>query len=947
MNWKLWGPYVSERQWGSVREHYGSSDVWNDFSHDMARSRAYRWAEDGIAGICDDHQLLCLAVSMYNERDDIIKERLFGFTNSEGNHGEDVKEYYFYLDNTPTHSYMKYLYKYPYEYPYRLLLDNRDSLGSMEYELLDTGALNDNRYFDVLVEYCKNTAQDILMRITVTNQGPETRPFHLLPTLWFRNTWSWGPTNEPKPSLRKQDGRAYNCIETEQPLWMSNKKVTMRFYCDKTPDILFTENETDNTIFRNSDGSPCSNKLGSQYFKNGINNYIVGAFGPNRDLNIENRSFIQRSSGTKASAHYQFTLESRESTTVCLRLTENDESSPFGSEFKKVFNARIQEADEFYDACCPYSRSGSDYDKDMYNIFRQSCAGMLWTKQFYHLIAMKWIKGDNGQTPARSDTNKMENGWEHLYFKDILSVPDKWEFAALYDWDLAFHTATLALVDPHFAKKQVQLLMSDWSMRPNGQIPATEWKFDTPNPPVHAWAAYTIYQREKQMLGIDDIGFLERIFVKLNINFDWWVNRNDGEDNFIFEAGFMGLDNIRPMSDVSGIEKADSTGWMAMYCLNMLKISLELYDHTHSKQYLDLSRKYLFHFLNISAALNKILWHGDFYYDKNKECSAIYSCVGLIPMFAIEEIQCIIHDPDSFATLEGMIQWYKEKGLISDDSHVDVTTLVESIDALDDSTDSIINGTVAAVGESKLRSLLKKALDPNHLLSPFGIRSLSKSHNFNSNNNFYYTPAEATDKSIMGGNTNWRGPLFFSINYLIIEALRKYHAYLGSEYQVSYPTTLPNVQANLENIANDLSLRLIRIFLKKSIGRSQFANDPLYTEIIQNPALKAERPFWGGAELFNKFPQFDPSGSSGWCDPVLFNEYFHGDNGAGLGANHQTGWTGLVANLIQEMGVFTRMKSTAADMPQDIKVPYTSAGKTHDMKIRHKKTVTTISKKPS
>ncbi|BAZ47639.1 hypothetical protein NIES4103_02410 [Nostoc sp. NIES-4103] len=863
--WKRWGPYLSERQWGTVREDYSSTgEAWDYFPHDHARSRAYRWGEDGIAGISDNHQRLCFALALWNGCDPILKERMFGLTGREGNHGEDVKEYYFYLDSTPTHSYMKCLYKYPQQaFPYSQIVEENRRRGrdDPEFELLDTGVFAADRYFDVFVEYAKNTPEDILIQVSIINRGSEEKTLHLLPTLWFRNTWSWNPI-EDKPFLKvlKSDP-TFSIVEASHPTlgdrWL---------YCDGTTELLFTENETNyEKLFGVSNPFP--------YAKDGINDYLVHdrkqAVNPNRI-------------GTKTSAHYELTIGAGETKVVRLRLSDFSEfSQPFGTEFNEIFQNRIKEADEFYQRICPFALS-----EDMQNVQRQAFAGMLWSKQYYHYIVEKWLEGDSfGVTPPPERKRGRNHEWIHLYNDDVLSMPDKWEYPWFAAWDLAFHLIPLAMIDPDFAKYQLDRLTREWYMHPNGQIPAYEWAFSDVNPPVHAWAALRVYEIEKSMYGRADKDFLERVFQKLLLNFNWWVNRKDIEGNNVFQGGFLGLDNIgifdRSAELPTGgrINQADGTSWMGMYCLNMLAIALELAKHNST--YEDIASKFFEHFLYIADAIDGIgnaeiaLWdQGDgFFYDAlhlpdgHHTPLKVRSIVGLIPLFAITMLE-----PETLKMFPGFrrrMEWFIR-------NRPDLRQNVACMETPGVGARRLL----AIVGKDKLRRILEKMLDEQEFLSPHGIRAVSKFHkshpySLTIHGQEYrvdYEPAESTS-SLFGGNSNWRGPIWFPINYLLIETLQKFHDYLGDDFKVECPTGSGQM-LTLKEVATELSQRLIKIFLQDQSNR---------------------RPVYGGTEIFQT--------NSHWRDFILFNEYFHGDNGAGIGASHQTGWTGLVAELIQQFGV--------------------------------------------
>jgi len=864
--WKRWGPYLSERQWGTVREDYSpTGEAWDYFPHDQARSRAYRWGEDGIAGISDNHQRLCFAIALWNGEDPILKERMFGLTGSEGNHGEDVKEYYFYLDNTPTHSYMKCLYKYPQAaFPYTQLVEENRRRGrqSPEFELLDTGVFADDRYFDVFVEYAKNSPEDILIQISIINRGSEEKTLHLLPTLWFRNTWSWDP-NQEKPFLKvvKSDAEI-SVIEASHP--------TLRdrwLYCDGAQELLFTENETNNErLFGVSNVSP--------YVKDGINDYLV--HGRKEAVNPDRI-------GTKTSAHYELSIPAGE--TKILRLRLSDESSltePFGADFTTIFQTRTKEADEFYQRICPF-----DLSEDMRNVQRQAFAGMLWSKQFYYYVIEDWLAGDPaGPKPPESRQNGRNHEWVHLFNDDILAMPDKWEYPWFATWDLAFHVIVLAMIDPDFAKPQLSRLTREWYMHPNGQLPAYEWAFGDVNPPVHAWAAWRVYKIEQKMYGRTDRDFLERVFQKLLLNFTWWVNRKDVEGKNIFQGGFLGLDNIgvfdRSAQLPTGgyINQADGTSWMGMYCLNMLTIAIEL-AKTDST-YEDIASKFFEHFLRIADSMDGIgkaeiaLWDeaDGFYYDAlhlpngHQRPMKVRSLVGLIPLFAVGTLE-----PETLAQFPGFkkrTEWF--------------------IQHRPDLTQNIACMQTPGVGEKrllaiaypdKLRRILQKMLDEAEFLGPHGIRAVSRIHAehpyiLTVDGQEYrvdYEPAESST-GLFGGNSNWRGPVWFPINYLLIESLQKFHHYFGDDFTVECPTGSGQMMT-LWEVATELSQRLTRTFLRDSSGK---------------------RAIYGGTEMFQTNPH--------WRDLIIFNEYFHGDNGAGIGASHQTGWTGLVAKLIQQYGEY-------------------------------------------
>jgi hypothetical protein len=862
-HWKRWGPYLSERAWGTVREDYSPyGTAWEYLPFDHARSRAYRWNEDGLAGICDRRQFICFALSLWNEKDPFLKERMFGLSGNEGNHGEDVKEYYFYLDSTPTHSYMKYLYKYPQgEFPYQLLLDeNRKRDKHLpEFELADTGVFDDDRYFDVLVEYAKAGVDDILIKISVTNRGPDPARLHLLPTAWFRNIWSWGKTGE-RPQLRLLPSRSTPAVELAHPDVASHW-----LHCDGAPELLFTENETNaQRLYDIASQSP--------FVKDGINDYVVGG---NKDaVNPDHR-------GTKVSAHYNLEFQPGETKVVRLRLADsNFPAEDAFQDFAEIFTSRLAEADEFYATVVPEHLSS-----DAKNVMRQGFAGMLWSKQFYHYIVKQWLDGDPGNpVPPPERKQGRNHEWQHLYNADVVSMPDKWEYPWYAAWDLAFHCVPLALVDPEFAKDQLILLLREWYMHPNGQLPAYEWALGDVNPPVHAWAAWRVYKIDKKRTGKGDRAFLQRVFHKLMLNFTWWVNRKDAEDMNIFQGGFLGLDNIgvfdrsAPLPTGGHLEQSDGTSWMAMYTLNLLAIALELAKDDPS--YEDVASKFWEHFIYIAHAMSHRgsdhvgLWNEEdgFFYDVLRLPDGehipmkIRSMVGLIPLFAVEtlEPELLARLPDFHRRLE----WFVE-------NRPDLTSNLASMTTPGRGKRRLLS----IASPDKLRSILKYMLDEAEFLSPFGVRALSRFHHSNPyvlvlngmEHRVDYEPGES-HTGLFGGNSNWRGPVWFPVNFLLIESLQKFHHYLGESFTVEFPTGSGEMM-NLWEVAAELSRRLNRIFLRDEQGR---------------------RPVFGNLERF----QTDPH----WRDLVLFYEYFHGDSGTGVGASHQTGWTGLVTKLLQQSG---------------------------------------------
>ncbi len=875
--WKRWGPYLSERAWGTVREDYSANGAaWDYLPHDQARSKAYRWGEDGLAGISDRHQQLCFALALWNGRDPILKERLFGLTGEEGNHGEDVKEYYYYLDNTPTHSYMKYLYKYPQgEYPYSQLVEEnrRRDRTSPEYELIDTGIFDENRYFDVFVEYAKAGPEDILVRFTVINRGPEEAALDLLPTLWFRNTWSW-TVNAPRPLLSRYQS-VYPSATSNFTVVNANMSNSTGdhmvgtglndgqywLYCSGEPTLLFTENETNTErLYGITNNNP--------YVKDSINNYVVHGH-----LAAVDPALV----GTKVAAQYHLTLAAGETRTIHLRLTRQapQDLLPFDETFTEIFTQRIHEADEFYQAVIP-----ADLSEDAKNVQRQAFAGMLWSKQFYFYDIKTWLSGDPAQPPPPPERqNGRNHEWTHLYNADIISMPDKWEYPWYAAWDLAFHCVTFAFIDPDFAKEQLILMLREWYMHPNGQIPAYEWTFGDVNPPVHAWSAYHVYKIEQQLTGKGDRDFLEKIFQKLLLNFTWWVNRKDYEGQNVFQGGFLGLDNVgvfdrnEPLPDGSFIEQSDGTSWMGMYCLNMLTIALELAQNNFA--YSDIASKFFEHFVLIAHAMNDMgsegieLWNEEdgFYYDVLHHQNRIHiplkvrSIVGLIPLFAITILEPDIID--RLPSFKQRMQWFL-------DNWEEVDTHMERMKGPGD----IEHLLLSIVNREKLQRILKVMLDEAEFLSPYGLRALSRYHlehpytlNMNGiTHSIDYEPAES-NSGLFGGNSNWRGPIWFPVNYLIIESLQKFHHFFGDQLKVEFPTGSGNL-LNLEKIAIALSSRLTNIFLRDKNGR---------------------RAVHGSVEKFQNDPY--------WRDLILFYEYFHGDIGAGIGASHQTGWTGLVTNL--------------------------------------------------
>ncbi|MDB4901503.1 MAG: glucosidase [Mucilaginibacter sp.] len=853
--WKKWGPYVSDRQWGTVREDYSENgDAWNFINHDMARSKAYRWGEEGIGGLCDHEQLLCFALALWNKKDPIIKERYFGLSNPEGNHGEDVKELYYYLDNTPTHSYQKMLYKYPQsEYPYTWLVDENKRRGrnDPEFELIDTCIFNDDAYFDVFVEYAKNTQEDILIKITVHNRGNQDAALNVLPTIWFRNTWAWEYDNYVPELLADSHGVIEVYHKELGQFWLN---------AEGSPELLFCNNETNTNRLYNYDD-------GRKFNKDGINDYIVhGA-----------DTINPKKTGTKASVNFDINVPARQSVALRLRLSKN--ASNGFDDFDALFNARVAEADEFY---AEIQKGNQDTDRRM--VQRQAFAGMLWSKQFYYFDINHWLNGDPaGPVPPKERLNKRNSKWTHFNTKSIISMPDKWEYPWFASWDLAFHCLPLATVDMVFAKSQLTELVRDWYMHPNGQLPAYEWDFGDANPPVHAMVTWKIYQQDKAANnGQGDTYFLERIFHKLMLNFTWWVNRKDASGNNIFEGGFLGLDNIGvfdrnaqlPMGEE--LEQSDGTSWMAMYSLNLLRIAAELAITNHA--YRDIASKFFEHFIYIAAAMDSLgqdkegLWDetDGFYYDQlrlpdnSTQKMRIRSVVGLTPLFAAE----VLDDDDitNNPIFSNRMKWFAE-------NRPDLASLVSRWNE----TKGTGKHLISLLRGYRMKSLLKYMLDENEFLSPHGIRSVSKYHL----NNPYtvsvdgmqfsikYTPAES-DSGLFGGNSNWRGPIWMPINFLLIESLHKFYQYYGDGYKIEFPTGSGNFM-NLQQVANELYNRISGIFLKDKDGkRAVFDN---YSKMQTDPDFK---------------------------DYILFHEYFDGDTGRGVGASHQTGWTGLIANCLHQ-----------------------------------------------
>ncbi len=860
-DWKHWGPYLSERAWGTVREDYSPyGEAWEYFPHDHAPSRAYRWNEDGLGGFCNRYQNLCMAVALWNERDPMLKERLFGLTGNEGNHGEDVKEYYFYLDSTPTHSYAKMLYKYPQvEFPYEDLrrVNRARNRHEPEYELIDAlhGAFTENRYFDVFIEYAKADQEDILCRITAINRGPDAAPLHLLPQVWFRNGWSWG-YDRPKCTLKDASTQSQHAVHA----W--NRHLGDRYWyveAEAPVHLLFTENDTNvERLYQAPNPTP--------YVKDAFHEALVHG---RTDRTNPDRT------GTKAAAHIQTVLAPGASLTIKVRLTNTKKSTPF-KDFDGVFDQRLAEADAFYAHIQP-----DNLTDETRSIQRQAFAGLLWSKQFYHYSIDLWLKGDPA-TPAPPENRKngRNSDWTHLYNLDVISMPDKWEYPWYAAWDLAFHMLPVAMIDPEWAKRQMVLMMREWYMHPNGQMPAYEWAFGDVNPPVHAWAVWRVYKISRNATGYADLVFLERAFHKLLLNFNWWVNRKDKDGHNIFQGGFLGLDNIgvfdRSAELPTGghLHQADGTAWMAMFALNMLAIALEL--AREKPAYEDVATKFFEHFVYIADAINTAfgdhgLWDEEegFYFDMLHTPDdrhlplKISSFVGLIPLYAVETLDGELLE--KLPSFRRRMNWF-----IKYRPH-----LLENISLLM-KPGAQGKCLLSLVRKEQLERILERMLDPDQFLSDYGLRALSKAHEkepFHIKiggqvHEVRYEPAESTT-GLFGGNSNWRGPIWFPVNYLMIESLQKFHYYYGEDLQVEHPVG-SGQQQDLGAVADDLAARLTRIFLKDEQGR---------------------RAFYGGIDYFQNDPH--------WRDYMLFYEYFHGDNGAGIGASHQTGWTALVAKLIQ------------------------------------------------
>jgi hypothetical protein len=853
--WRLWGPYLSERQWGTVREDYSpDGSAWDSFPHDQARSRAYRWGEDGIAGISDDHQYLCFSLAMWNGKDPILKERLFGLTGSEGNHGEDVKELYYYLDSTPTHSYLKMLYKYPQgEYPYAKLVEENRRRGKTnpEFEIVDCGIFDDDRYFDVFAEYAKGDPTDLLIEVTVHNRGPDQATLDLLPQIWFRNAWSWAPA-QPRPSIH---------VGTDGGLVLSHEKLgNYHLYAEGNSEAIFCDNDTNvSRVF----GVPSD----PGYFKDAFDEYVV-----HKNTDAVN----PLKAGTKAAFHYRLAIPGNGSMKVRLRLTARPQTNPF-VDFTRVMSSRKLEADTFYEPLQAHPT-----DPEVRRVQRQAWAGMLWSKQYYHLNVNQWLCGDSAQPPPPSQRCSGRNSdWPHLHNSDVISMPDKWEYPWYAAWDLAFHCIPLAMIDPDFAKEQLILLTREWYMHPNGQLPAYEWSFSDVNPPVHAWAAWRVYQIDRdQNGGKADVAFLERIFHKLLLNFTWWVNRKDVRGRNIFQGGFLGLDNIgvfdRSAQLPTGgfISQCDGTAWMAMYSLNLMRIALEL--STFNPVYQDSATKFFEHFLYIAEALTNLggrginLWDttDEFFYDVlclpdgHSLPLKVRSMVGLIPLFTVEVLDSELLE--KVPQFKSRLEWFLKH-------RSDLANLVsrwQEAGTRETRLLSLLRG-------HRMKRLLKRMLDETEFLSSYGVRAISRYHHDNpyvfstggQDFTVRFTPAES-DTYLFGGNSNWRGPIWFPVNYLLVESIRRFHNYYGDDFKIECPTGSGKLMT-LQDVADELARRLTSIFL---------------------PDANGKRPVFNHHAKLQDDPHFR--------DHLLFYEYFHGDTGRGVGASHQTGWTGLIAALI-------------------------------------------------
>lgn len=889
--WKRWGPYLSERQWATVREDYsGDGDAWSNFPFEHARSRVYRWGEDGIAGVSDTHQYLCLSFAFWNEKDDILKERLFGTTGHQGNHGEDVKEVYYYLDNTPTHSYMKYLYKYPQRrYPYEQLVEENQkrSREELEFEIEDTGVFKDNRYFDIFIETAKEDPEELLFRVTAYNRGPEPAPLHILPQAVFRNTWDWGLKSEEKNAKPQFVRHGENVVKATHWYlgdhylqWSSSPGVDENSE-EVTPSVLFTENVTNDQRLYNV-------KNTASHVKDAFHDYVIE--GDKSAVNPEEK-------GTKTGGWFAFDqgngIPPGGFVTVRFRLTKKDPGNEDLDEekFDKIIEKRQDEADDFY-----FKVSPLPIDDELRDIQRQALAGMMWDKQFYHFIHSEWQKGDPATIPPPPERANVRNrDWGHMHIDDILSMPDKWEYPFFASWDSAFHCIPLAMIDPDFSKKQLDLLTREWYMHPNGQIPAYEWNFSDVNPPVHAWAAFRVFKIERKMYGREDLDFLERVFQKLLLNFTWWVNRKDSSGSNVFEGGFLGLDNIglfnrsEPLPTGGTLEQADSTGWMAFYCLQMMNIALEL-AKTRSV-YEDIASKFFEHFIFIADAMTyrsgsgaeQSLWNDTdgFYYDAISwggpwsQQLPVRSLVGLIPLYATITLEPQILD--KFKSFAKRVKWFVENRPSISNRNIASMTRRGSGERM----------LLALVNQDRLTRILERMLDEDEFLSDYGIRSLSKYHEKNpftwdvNGEKFTvdYVPGES-NSGMFGGNSNWRGPIWMPTNFLLIESLQRFYMFYGDEFKVECPTGSGQYK-NLAQVSEYIQHRLMHLFQRDHDGR---------------------RPYNGGRDQFDYDDNFK--------DYILFHEYFHADSGRGLGSQHQCGWTSLVAKLIHDSGVSCSLSRT-------------------------------------
>jgi hypothetical protein len=863
-NWKRFGPYLSERQWGTVREDYSErGDCWGDFSHDQARSRAYRWGEDGLLGFCDRQARLCFALALWNERDPILKERMFGLTNPEGNHGEDVKECYYYLDATPTYSYAKALYKYPQaEFPYAKLVEEnrRRGYGVPEYELVDTGVFDDDRYFDVTAEYAKGSPDDILIRITIANRGPQAAALRVLPTLWFRNTWSWGREGESygsRPVLQQMGPDAIRADHVALTPMILRTDPRMG-----APELLFTDNETNTERLYAVPSATAA--------KDAFHEYVIGG----------KRSALRNdATGTKAAAHYRLSVPARGEIVLRLRLTAEGEvtGTDLADEFDRTLAQRLAEADEFYSDRIPETATTEER-----SVSRQAYAGLLWSKQFYHYIVEHWLAGDPNQpAPPPGHKTVRNSDWSQVYCRDVISMPDKWEYPWFAAWDLAFHMVPFAKIDPTFAKEQILLLLREWYMHPNGQIPAYEYAFGDVNPPVHAWAAWRVYKIAARR-GDRDLGFLKRVFHKLLLNFTWWVNRKDADGNNLFSGGFLGLDNIgifdrsQPLPTGGTLEQADGTAWMAFYASTMLAISLEI--AANDTCYEDVASKFFEHFVGIVDAMNSFggrgLWDEEdgFYYDQlhvdgRSMSMRTRSMVGIIPLFAVEALESSVLD--RLPGFKKRLDWFLANR----------RDLARHISYLEPSADRGSGRRLLAIpSRDRLTRVLRYVLDENEFLSPYGVRALSRVHKdrpyiLHAQGREYrveYVPGDA-NSGLFGGNSNWRGPIWFPLNYLLVESLQRYHYFYADDFRVECPTGSGR-WLTLDLVALELARRLSSIFTPGEGGR---------------------RPCHGDDARYAQDPH--------WKNLVLFHEYFHGDKGSGVGASHQTGWTALVVRCLEEL----------------------------------------------